>query len=226
MPARDVSFSVAPGELRCLIGPNGAGKSTLFKLIVGIEHVDRGSVHIFDTDVTREPTFRRVRRGIGVKLQSNRTYKNLDVSHNIRVSDSFTRWGKKSQSVRGVGVSRDKALAFFGLSSVVRANPPMRRLSHAEQQWLEICCAVSPDIGILLLDEPTAGMGVEETRETGQVLKKLQEMGLTIIVVEHDMQFVRDVADHVTVLHEGQVFAEGGMEELASREDVREIYLG
>lgn len=225
-PARDVSFGVAPGELRCLIGPNGAGKSTLFNLIVGIERVDQGSVHIFDADVTREPTFRRIRRGIGVKLQSNRSYKNLDVSHNIRVSDGFTRWGNRGRGMRGAGISRDKALELFGLESVVSANPPVRSLSHAQQQWLEICCAISTGIGILLLDEPTAGMGVEETKQTGQVLKELQAMGLTIVVVEHDMLFVRDVADHVTVLHEGQVFAEGGMEELASRDDVREIYLG
>lgn len=226
-PARDVSFSVAEGELRCLIGPNGAGKSTLFKLIVGIERADRGSIHIFGSHVTREPSFRRVRRGVGVKLQSNRAYKNLDVEHNIRVADVFGggRWARRGAG-DGAGVTRETALELFGISSILRSNPLVSNLSHAEQQWLEICCAISPRVGLLLLDEPTAGMGVDETAATGRVLRAFQQAGLTIVVVEHDMEFVRAVADHVTVLHQGQIFAEGSMDELSARTDVRGIYLG
>ncbi len=227
-PARDVSLAVANGELRCLIGPNGAGKSTLFKLIAGIESADHGAIEIFGVNVTREPMFRRVRRGVGVKLQSNRAYKNLDVAHNIRVADVFGRKRRRETSPKGdgTGVAREIALELFGITKLVTANPLVSRVSHAEQQWLEICCAISPQVGLLLLDEPTAGMGVDETQATGQALCALQKAGMTIVVVEHDMEFVRAVADHVTVLHQGQVFAEGSMDDLAARVDVREIYLG
>ncbi len=228
MPAKDVTFSVAEGELRCLIGPNGAGKSTLFKLIVGLERADSGDVRLFGTTVTREPAFRRVRRGIGVKLQSNHAYKDLDVSHNIRVADIFGsgRRGRAKGSTSGAGITREKALDLFGIADIVASNPLVSNLSHAQQQWLEICCAISPRVGLLLLDEPTAGMGVEETAETARVLQALQDAGLTMVVVEHDMDFVRAVAEHVTVLHQGQIFAEGSMEEMSARSDVRDIYLG
>lgn len=228
MPARDVTFSVVEGELRCLIGPNGAGKSTLFKLIVGLERVDRGSIRIFGAHVTREPAFRRVRRGIGVKLQGNHAYKNLDVEHNIRVADIFGggRQARATGTTDGAGVTREAALDLFGIGGILQTNPKVSNLSHAEQQWLEICCAISPRVGLLLLDEPTAGMGVEETVATARVLRELQQAGLTIVVVEHDMDFVRAVAKHVTVLHQGQIFAEGSMDEISARTDVRDIYLG
>lgn len=228
VPARDLSFSVPKGELRCLIGPNGAGKSTLFKLIVGLEKPDRGTVHLFGSNASREPAFRRVRRGIGVKLQSNHAYRNLDVAHNIRVADSFggKSHDRHTRSGNGVGVPREKALALFGIEEVVQANVMVSNLSHAQQQWLEICCAISPDVGLLLLDEPVAGMSAEETKLTANAVKALKSEGLTIVVVEHDMEFVRAVADKVTVLHQGEVLAEGSMDEISARSDVRDVYLG
>lgn len=228
VPANNLSFTVETGELRCLIGPNGAGKSTLFKLIVGLEKPERGVVQLFGSDVTREPAFRRVRRGVGVKLQSNRAYRNLDVAHNIRVAD-FRRTGEKRQRVgtkNGAGVSRDRALSLFGIEDVVRSNLLVSMLSYAEQQWLEICCSIAPDVGLLLLDEPTAGMSVSETMHTAEVVKQLKRDGLTVVVVEHDMAFVRAVADKVTVLHQGELLAEGDMEEISLRPDVQDVYLG
>jgi branched-chain amino acid transport system ATP-binding protein len=225
MPAKNVSFAVEAGELRCLIGPNGAGKSTLFKLIAGIEQADQGSVFLFERDVSTYPPFRRVRLGVGVKLQSNRAYKQLDIGHNLRVPDIISR-KRKADAGRGAGVSHVEALELFGIGYVVDGARLVSELSHAEQQWLEICCAISENVGLLLLDEPTAGMGVEETATTGRALLNLKQRGMTIVVVEHDMAFVRQVADRVTVLHQGEIFAEGSMDELAARQDVRDIYLG
>ncbi|HKJ94039.1 MAG TPA: ATP-binding cassette domain-containing protein [Gammaproteobacteria bacterium] len=225
MPARNVSFAVDVGELRCLIGPNGAGKSTLFKLIAGIEQPDQGNVFLFERDVSSYPPFRRVRLGVGVKLQSNRAYKQLDIGHNLRVPDIAAR-KRGVGGDRGAGVSREQAMELFGISHVVDGGRLVSELSHAEQQWLEICCAISEKVGLLLLDEPTAGMGIEETKATGRALLQLKERGMTVVVVEHDMAFVRQVADRVTVLHQGEIFAEGRMEDLAERQDVRDIYLG
>jgi ABC-type uncharacterized transport system ATPase subunit len=225
VPAKDITFSVPEGQLRCLIGPNGAGKSTLFKLIAGIERADRGSVRIFGADVTRELSFRRIRRGVGVKLQSNHAYKDLDVKHNMGVGELSSR-RRTSGNGKGAGVTRERALELFGIENIIKGNPLVSSLSHAEQQWLEICCAISPEVGLLLLDEPTAGMGVEETEKTGRALRAFQAAGMTIVVVEHDMEFVRAVADYVTILHQGEVFAEGSMSDLAARGDVRDIYLG
>lgn len=229
LATHDVSFKVPAGELRCLIGPNGAGKSTLFKLVAGIERPDSGKIWIFGDEVLGESAWRRVRRGVGVKLQSNRAYKNLDVAHNLRVADTIARqgWWGHARPTNGVGITRETALQLFGIEDVVKANPIVVQLSHAEQQWLEICCAISPSVGLLLLDEPTAGMGVEETAHTAKALRALQQQwGLTIIVVEHDMEFVRVVGDRVTVLHQGEILAEGGMDVISAREDVRNVYLG
>jgi branched-chain amino acid transport system ATP-binding protein len=228
VPANNLSFTVETGELRCLIGPNGAGKSTLFKLIVGLEKAERGSVRLFGADVTREPAFRRIRRGVGVKMQSNRAYRNLDVAHNIRVADfrkeSTARRGSTAQY--GAGVSRNRAFSLFGIESVVKSNLLVSALSYAEQQWLEICCSIAPHVGLLLLDEPTAGMSVGETMHTAEVVKQLKREGLSVVVVEHDMAFVREVADKVTVLHQGELLAEGGMDDISSRPDVQDVYLG
>ncbi|WP_018718903.1 ATP-binding cassette domain-containing protein [Arhodomonas aquaeolei] len=225
MPARNVSFVVEAGELRCLIGPNGAGKSTLFKLIAGIEQPDRGDVFLFGRDVTAQPPFRRIRLGVGVKLQSNRAYKQLGVDRNVRVADIVAR-RLNGHAGRGAGVTRAEAMALFGIAHLADGRRLVSELSHAEQQWLEICCAISENVGLLLLDEPTAGMGVEETEASGRALLALRERGMTVVVVEHDMAFVRQVADRVTVLHQGEIFAEGAMDDLAGRSDVREIYLG
>jgi branched-chain amino acid transport system ATP-binding protein len=214
--AKDISFSLTPGELRCVIGPNGAGKSTFFALLSGIQTPDSGRILLKDQDVTKLEPFRRVRLGIGLTFQTNRTFRTMTVAENL-------------ETARGVGTTADapyfaRALDAFGLT--LRMEQPAAELGHHELQWLEICMALRRGPSLLLLDEPTAGMSPAETMQTAQVLRDLNRAGLTIVVVEHDIAFVRAAAETVTVLHQGAIFAEGTVDEITARDDVRSIYLG
>ncbi len=214
--AKDISFSLTPGELRCVIGPNGAGKSTFFALLSGIQTPDSGRIFLNGHDVTRLEPFRRVRRGIGLTFQTNRTFHTMTVAENL-------------ETARGVGTTPDapyfaRALDAFGLTH--RMDQRAAELGHHELQWLEICMALRRGPSLLLLDEPTAGMSPAETLRTAGVLRDLNASGLTIVVVEHDIAFVRAAAQTVTVLHQGAIFAEGTVDEITARDDVRSIYLG
>ncbi len=214
--AKDISFSLAAGELRCVIGPNGAGKSTFFALLCGIQSPDSGRIFLNDHDVTKLEPFRRVRLGIGLTFQTNRTFHTMTVAENL-------------ETARGVGTTADApyfrtALDAFGLAD--RMDQRAAELGHHELQWLEICMALHRGPNLLLLDEPTAGMSPAETMKTARVLRDLNCAGLTIVVVEHDIAFVRAAAQTVTVLHQGAIFAEGTVDEITAREDVRAIYLG
>ena len=213
----DVSLSVEAGELLCIIGPNGAGKSTFFSLLCGIQQPDAGRILFKGEDITRLPSFARVRKGIGLTFQTNRSFVELDVSQNLAIPMT---------SLRGdLGAERYRyALDLFGLAE--NDPTPVRELAHDRRQWLEILMVLAGGPELLLLDEPTAGMSPEETSQTAKVLRHLNETGLTIIVVEHDIAFVREVARRVTVLHQGRVFADGGLDEITTRQDVRDIYLG
>lgn len=214
--ADNVNFAVRRGEFRCIIGPNGAGKSTLFALLCGIHRPDSGRILFRDQDVTPLPAFRRVRLGIGLTFQTNRAFHSLTVAENL-------------EAARRAGISRnsehfDHAAARFRLGDAL--SRLCRELPHHQRQWLEVCMALRQGPDILLLDEPTAGMSGEETVYTAKVLRELAARGLTIVVVEHDIAFVRQVADSVTVLHYGRIFAEGSVAEITGRDDVRQIYLG
>jgi ABC-type uncharacterized transport system ATPase subunit len=210
-----LNFSVRPGEFRCIIGPNGAGKSTLFALLCGIEQPDAGRVFLRDTDVTALTAFRRVRLGIGLTFQTNRAFHALTVAENLEAA-------RRGRGERGDHFGQ--ALAAFHLEDAL--DLPARELPHHQLQWLEICMALRQGPEILLLDEPTAGMSPDETMYTAKVLRQLAMRGLTIVVVEHDIAFVREVADSVSVLHYGRMFAEGTVAEITARDDVRQIYLG
>lgn len=216
--ASSLDFSVRRGELRCVVGPNGAGKSTFFSLLCGILIADGGEIAFAGRDVTRLAAFRRVRLGMGLTFQTNRTFHALSVRDNLDTARGHGSTGASE------GAPLERALDAFGLHAEL--NTPARELPHHQQQWLEICMALAGGPRLLLLDEPTAGMSPGETRETAGLLRTLAKSGLAIVVVEHDMGFVRDVADSVTVLHQGAIFAEGSIEEISSREDVQEIYLG
>lgn len=218
--ADQVSLAVAPGELRCIIGPNGAGKSTLFALLCGIYPPDAGRVLLKGRDVTAEPAFRRVRHGLGLTFQTNRAYHSLSIRQNLEIplrAERLDRTHERGQHLR-------YALDEFGLDPLDER--PARELPHHRLQWLEIAMALANGPEVLLLDEPTAGLSPEETRQTARVLQHLNRSGLTIIVIEHDIAFVREVAQSVTVLHQGRVFAEGSVESITAHEDVRRIYLG
>jgi len=213
-----VNLVVDYGELRCLIGPNGAGKSTLFSLLSGLQKPDAGRIFFKDKEITSLPPFRRVRRGICQKFQTTRIYRGLTLSENLFIAkqvlnESANRNGRLSWALKTLGIEAE-------------AERPAGELPHSHQQWLEICMALATEPDLLLLDEPTAGMTPEEAALTAEFVINLNAQGMTVIVVEHDMAFVRQIAQFVTVLHYGSIFAEGTLAQIESNSDVRRIYLG
>lgn len=214
--AQSIDFALRRGELRCVIGPNGAGKSTFFSLLCGIQRPDAGRIVFDGRDITRLKPFQRVRLGIGLTFQTNRAFHAMTVAENLETA--------RRGGAAGDDVHFQTALSAFGLAAQLER--PASALPHHELQWPEICMALRRGPLLLLLDEPTAGMSPAETGRTAEVLMALAADGLAIAVVEHDIAFVRQVAQTVTVLHQGAVFAEGSFAEVTGREDVRRIYLG
>lgn len=213
-----LDFSVRPGELRCILGPNGAGKSTLFKLLMGVERPSEGQVFYRGRDVTRLGTHERARLGLTCKFQNVPIYQELTVAQNLFVPL------RRHHGVHEIPGETAKLLARLHLSGTegLMANT----LSHGQQQWLSIGMSLAAQPQILLLDEPTAGMGPEETRETGEIVLELNRQGVTIVVIEHDMAIVRQLAPSVTVLHFGRLFAQGSMAQIENDPSVQDIYLG
>lgn len=216
--ARDVNFSMETGEIRCLIGPNGAGKSTFFKLVLGEHQPSSGRIYFSDREITKLRSFERVNQGIAVKFQVPGIFPELSVWQNMQIAvQNHLHRLSMADAIA-------KALAFVGLSD--KAGELAGVLSHGEQQWLEIGMAVSTEPRLLLLDEPTAGMTPEETSRTGEMIQALNRAGMSILAVEHDMEFVRQIAHKVTVLNFGEIFAEGTINEIEAHEEVARIYLG
>jgi branched-chain amino acid transport system ATP-binding protein len=213
-----VNLTVAAGEIHCLIGPNGAGKSTLFRLLLGEYLPSSGKILYDGEDITRLKPFQRVARGLSVKFQVPGIFKGLSVRQNLEIALQ-ARFKQ-----RALQAETDRLLHFLHLESsgADRAG----NLSHGQQQWLEIGMAMSLQPRLLLLDEPTAGMSPEETEATGEMVISLNRSGVTILAVEHDMDFVRQVAQRVTVLHFGKIFAQGTVDEIIANDEVAEIYLG
>jgi len=216
--ARSIDFALKQGEMHCLIGPNGAGKSSFFRLILGEHLPDAGSILFDGEDITRLKSFARIRRGISVKFQVPGIFKALSVRHNLEIAFQHHLRGHDLDATIG------RVLDFVELAD--EAATPAGALSHGQQQWLEIGMAVGVEPKLLLLDEPTAGMSPDETHRTGEMLRALNARGITILAVEHDMAFVQQVAERVTVLHFGSLFAQGTVEEIVNHPGVAEIYLG
>ena len=214
----DLDLSVDRGELRCLIGPNGAGKSTVFKLIIGFERPTRGTIAFEGAVIDGWPTWRRARRGLSLKMQIPGIYPELTVHDNMRVAAQYHISG--SQMAESIA----QLLARVGLAGM--SGELAKNLSHGQQQWLEIGMALSVNPKLLLLDEPTAGMGPGETEATARIVESLNADGVTIMVIEHDMTFVRRIARKVTVMNLGRVFAEGTIAEIEANQGVTDIYLG
>ncbi|SDF54990.1 ABC transporter ATP-binding protein [Halorientalis regularis] len=215
----DVDFDVEAGELRCLIGPNGAGKSTLLNLITGALSPSEGEVYFRGHDITEMDPHERIRRGLSIKFQVPSVYEDLTVRENVRLP--IQRLAS--------GAERDErmadALAAAGLSA--KADVAASALSHGEQQQLEIGMAASLDPDLLLLDEPVAGLSVDERAEIAERITQLnEERSIAFVVIEHDTDFVAEIADHVTVLHQGETFREGSIEEIETDPEVQRIYLG
>jgi branched-chain amino acid transport system ATP-binding protein len=206
-----VDLSVDEGEIHCLIGPNGAGKSTFFKLIVG-------SIAFRGENITGMQPSARVRRGMSIKMQTPSIFKELPVRQNIEIA--LQHHVSKADLPR----EEERLLSLMELSA--DATKLAGTLAHGQQQWLEIGMALALRPRLLLMDEPTAGMSTEETYRTGELIKSLNAEGMTVLVVEHDMAFIRQIAQRVTVLHFGKVFAHGTIGEIISDPRVAEIYLG
>lgn len=212
----DLDFS--GNGIHCLIGPNGAGKSTLFALLAGTQRVTDGTVTLGDTPLRRLSPFRRARLGLGIKTQTASVFDELTVRENLWLA-TFSLSRSKKVAAR----EAQRLLEEFDLSHQV--DEKVSTLSHGQQQWLEIAMVAARRPSVLLLDEPTAGMSREETRRTAALVRKLAENSC-VVVIEHDMSFVRDLDADITVLHLGRVLATGELAELEKSETIRAVYLG
>ncbi|WP_299333159.1 ABC transporter ATP-binding protein [Haloplanus sp.] len=218
MAVDDVDLRIESGDIRCLIGPNGAGKSTLLKLIVGQLEPSAGQVFYRGEDITDLSQHDRAREGLSMKFQVPAVYGDLSVRQNVHIPL------QREVSRRDIDAEIDETLESFDLLD--EAGTRADDLAHGQQQWLEIAMAAALDPDLLLLDEPAAGMSVQETERTAEYVHRLNDRGVTLLVIEHDIDFVRSIAQSVTVLHQGEVFAEGTIDEIEDDPEVRRIYLG
>ncbi len=222
----NVDYRVEPGELRSIIGPNGAGKTTFFNMIAGDVPATSGQVVFKGQDVTRLSTFQRSHKGLGRTYQITNIFPRLTVLENIRIAaqsrkTTFNMW----TTVSGHRELLDKAEHIVeGIRLADKRHHPAGTLAHGEQRYLEIGITLATDPELLLLDEPTAGMSPEESRQTAEFIRTLADP-LTVILVEHDMEIVMEISDRITVLHHGEILAEGTVDEIRANADVRRVYL-
>ena len=214
---RHVNFTLAEGELRCLIGPNGAGKSTFFKCLTRQYKPTAGQIFFKGEEITRLQPNRIARRGVGIKTQVPSVFDGLSVRQNIWLAAS------RRHSGRAVGRAVDESLARIGLEAV--AGKQVGRLSHGERQWVELAMIMTSDPVLVLLDEPAAGMTHEEVHRTAELIREINRTK-SLIVVEHDMQFIRAIARRVTVFHQGRILIEDDVEQVLRNQQVRDVYLG
>jgi branched-chain amino acid transport system ATP-binding protein len=226
----DVSIRVETGALHSIIGPNGAGKTTLFNLIGGNLKPTSGRVTYKGRDLTPLPLHRIAHLGIGRSFQITNLFPNLTALENVRLAaqaqgrDNFKLWTHATSHTRYEERAL-RALAQVGLAA--KAHTLATMLPHGDKRKLELAILLAPDPELLLLDEPTAGMASEQVPELMNVIQQVRAQGgKTIILVEHNMNVVMNVSDHITVMHQGRVLAEGAPKEIAANEAVQGAYLG
>jgi branched-chain amino acid transport system ATP-binding protein len=221
-----VDLSLAPGARAGLIGPNGAGKSTLFRLITGAMPVSSGSLRFDGADVTRLPEHRRARAGIAQTFQHSSLFPSLPCRDNVVLALQRVRGdGGRLRRRRGSAIAddADALLERTGLGD--RADALSAALSHGERRQLEVAVALACSPRLLLLDEPAAGMSPAETGRLAEIVEGLPS-DLTVLVIEHDLDFVFRVAREITVLHLGAVIERGTTEQVRASEEVERVYLG
>jgi len=225
----NLTLYIGDRELRCIIGPNGAGKTTMMDVITGKTRPDSGTAYYGQTmDLTRMTESEIASAGIGRKFQKPTIFPDHYVTENLELAMKADKrvWPTLFASLTGEQQDRiDEVLAMIGL--IEQRNLKAALLSHGQKQWLEIGMLLMQSPRLLLVDEPIAGMTQQEAERTAELLVMLaDEYGHSVVVVEHDMEFVRSIARDVTVLHEGSVIAEGTMDEIQNNPHVIEIYLG
>ena len=221
-----LTLYVDRGELRVIIGPNGAGKTTLLDLICGKTRASNGSIKFKNREMTELAEHEIVRAGIGRKFQTPSIYENLSVFKNLEVS--FPRGRGVFGALRfrcseDVVARIDEVAQEIGLHDQLHLEAGL--LSHGQKQWLEIGMLLMQDPELLMLDEPIAGMSVRERELTAELLERICR-NRSMIVIEHDMDFVKEIAHKVTVMHQGKILAEGPMERVQADPRVIDVYLG
>jgi urea transport system ATP-binding protein len=223
----NLSLIIAPGEMRAIIGPNGAGKTTMMDIITGKTRPDEGDV-FFDgrIDLTRLDETEIAELGIGRKFQKPTVFESQSVEDNLRLALNIDHRVRRTLFWRE---TRDEQKRIEGVLETIRLTDARNQLagslSHGQKQWLEIGMLLAQDPKLLLVDEPVAGMTDVETHQTAELLKEINR-DKTVVVVEHDMTFVRELGVRVTCLHEGSVLAEGTIDQVSANERVIEVYLG
>ncbi|ABD82229.1 urea ABC transporter ATP-binding protein UrtD [Saccharophagus degradans] len=222
----DLNLYIDKNELHVVIGPNGAGKTTVLDLICGKTKSTSGSIKFLNKELTKMSEHAIVRAGVGRKFQTPSIYENLTVLENLEVSYPAGR------GVLGSLVFKRSTAVLQKIHEIAaeimlddQLDTEAGLLSHGQKQWLEIGMLLIQDPQLLMLDEPVAGMSVKEREQTGELLKKISK-GRSVLVIEHDMEFVARIAQKVTVLHQGKILAAGNMEKVQSDPKVIEVYLG
>ncbi|MEV0717225.1 ABC transporter ATP-binding protein [Asanoa sp. NPDC050611] len=228
-----VDIALAPGEFLGVIGPNGAGKTSLFNLVSGLRKATAGTVWLGGDDVTALPPHRRARRGLGRTFQSSSVFGSLSVRENVRLAVQAHRGGsmalwRRAASFRDVAESADQALATVGLAG--RGDALAGTLAHGEKRKLEIALLLAAEPTVLLLDEPMAGVSAEDVPELVAVIRGLtrgaEATGRSVLMVEHHMDVILELADRIAVMHHGALLACDTPDAVMAHKGVQEAYLG
>jgi branched-chain amino acid transport system ATP-binding protein len=224
----NVSFTVEPGERRLIIGPNGAGKTTLFNMLSGAFAVSSGSVTLFGRDITQLPAYARARMGLARTFQITNLFPRLTVLENVLLAlqaadDSAFSLHRRMRANHHLFHGADALLKEWGLTAI--AGKAAKEIAYGEQRQIDLILAMAMQPKVLLLDEPTAGLSAAEVVRVVGMIRSLPRK-ITILMIEHDMDVAFDVADRITVLHQGRLVAEGDVEAIRNHPEVKEIYLG
>ncbi|WP_036485355.1 urea ABC transporter ATP-binding protein UrtD [Myxosarcina sp. GI1] len=223
---KGVNLEVSDREIVTIIGPNGAGKSTLLDAIVSKSPVAAGHVYYQGKDITNKTPYEIARMGIGRKFQNPNVYNELTVFENILLALKGSHGILSSITAKLTKAKKDRIIDILDRIRLLEyAGNKVGSLSHGQKQWIEIGMTIAQDPAVVLLDEPTAGMTPEETRATGEIIRDIAHHH-AVIVIEHDMEFVKQIAERIIVLHQGAKLAEGTVTEIQNNPEVIKVYLG